>query len=287
MQLRHAIQEASSTILRRDAETLWLHLLGHNRAWLLAHPDHEPSPELCDRFEHLVRRRARHEPLQYLTGVQEFFRLPLHVTPDVLIPRPETELLVEAVLGWATPKAISPPGTPLHLVDVGTGSGAIALALAAHLPAATITALERPPAALEGAHGNAERLGLQSPRLQFLLSDLLGSLPGASGQRGRSAHVDAIVSNPPYVAQADAPTLDPEVREFEPHLALFAGEDGLSIYRRLIPEALGVLRPGGLLAMEFGFGQRAALSSLLHSWTHVTFLDDLAGIPRVVLAERP
>ena len=287
MQVRQAVQEGSTRIVRRDAETLLLHLLARNRAWLHAHPDHDLPVEVCDAFDELVARRASHEPLQYLTGTQEFYGLALHVTPDVLIPRPETEILAEAVITWANRQADSVRESPLHIVDVGTGSGAIALALAAHLPAATITALDRSPAALGVARGNAVTLGLNSPRLLFLLSDLLSALPGAADQICAFAQVDAIVSNPPYVPQADAPTLQPEVRAFEPHLALFAGEDGLEIYRRLIPQASAALRPGGLLALEFGFGQRAALDELLGQWHNVRFLDDLAGIPRVALAEHP
>ena len=287
MNLYQAIQRASTKILRRDAETLWLHLLGQNRAWLLAHPDHDPSPELCDAFDELVARRAQHEPLQYLTGNQEFYGLPLHVTPDVLIPRPETEILVESVLAWAVLQSVSAPEIPLHLVDLGTGSGAIALALAAHLPGANITALDRSPAALKIARANADRLGLRSPRLRFLLSDLLSALADSPPGGNEPAGVDAIVSNPPYVSQGDAATLQPEVRDFEPHLALFAGADGLDIYRRLIPEAWAALRPAGLLALEFCFGQKAALEALLRPWRNVRFLGDLAGIPRVALAERP
>lgn len=287
MNLRETIQKASTRILRRDAETLALHLLGQNRAWLFAHPDEELPFTLHEALEHLIERRTRHEPLQYLTGQQEFYGLDLHVTPDVLIPRPETELLVEKVLAWAGSQPTLPASTPLRLIDVGTGSGAIALALATYLPSAMIAALDRSPAALEIAQGNAKRLDLLSPRLQFLVSDLLAALSGRANGEVGNFPVDVVISNPPYVPQADAPTLQPEVRDYEPHLALFAGEDGLEIYRRLIPQAKEVLRSGGLLALEFGFGQKAALGDLLTTWHNVHFFEDLAGIPRIVLAERP
>lgn len=279
MTLQAAITQAMSRIARRDAETLLIHLLGRDRAWLLAYPQALLTAAELAAFDRLVRRRATHEPMQYLTGHQEFYGLDLQVTPAVLIPRPETELLVEAVLQWAQQQSPS----PLRLIDVGTGSGAIALALATHLSTADIFALDLSPEALSVARGNAQRLGLAT-RIIFLISDLFSALdpdPTAGNQ------MDAIVSNPPYVPQSDAPTMQPEVRDFEPHQALFAGDNGLAIYERLIPEAAARLRPGGLLAMEFGFGQKAYLAALLQAWQDVQFLDDLAGIPRVVLATRP
>lgn len=287
MNVRDAIQEASAKILRRDAETLLLHVLRQGRAWLFAHPDDDISDAALDLFTSFVERRARHEPLQYLTGHQEFFGLDLGVTPDVLIPRPETEALVEAVLAWLHAQQTPSAAANLHLVDVGTGSGAIAIALVTHLPTARITALDQSLAALRVARGNAERLGLLSKRLLFLESDLLDALPAVTAEGAEAGRIDVIVSNPPYVPQLDMPTLQPEVRDFEPHLALFAGPDGLAIYRRLIPQCWAALRPGGLLALEFGFGQKNALAGLLGAWNNVCFHDDLAGIPRIVLAERP
>ena len=204
--------------------------------------------------------------------MQEFFGLELHLTPDVLIPRPETEHLVEAVLEWAKGRGSAP-----RILDVGTGSGAIAIALAKNLPHAHITACDLSPAALAVARSNAARLSLQ---IGFTESDLLSAFP--SGEP-----FDVIASNPPYVPQLDAASLQPEVVDHEPHTALFAGDDGLEIYGRLIPQTHAALTRGGLLAMEFGFGQREALRSLLeHGWKNVRFLDDYAGIPRVVLAER-
>jgi release factor glutamine methyltransferase len=274
MILRDAITTAAARIARRDAETLLAHVVGCDRTYLFAHPEAELTAEQRASFELLVARREAREPLQHLTGVQEFYGLPLRVTRDTLIPRPETELLVEAVLGWADARAGA-----LRVLDVGTGTGAIALALAKHLPHAEITAVDISAAALDVARGNAERLGL-TQRVVFGLSDLLREI-------ATEQHFDAIVSNPPYISNADAPTLEPEVVDHEPHSALFAGADGLDIYRRLIPQAHAALEPGGLLAMEFGFGQRESLHALLEAgWNDVRFLDDYAGIPRVVLAQR-
>jgi release factor glutamine methyltransferase len=275
MTLREAIAEASTLIPRRDAETLVLHLLACNRAWLMAHTNEAIDPSTLTKLQTLTSRRAAHEPLQYLTGIQEFYGLPIHVTRDTLIPRPETELLVEAVLTWAKLQPL-----PLRIVDVGTGTGAIALALATNLPNADITACDLSSAALDVAKANAASLNL-SHRIAFVISDLLNEF--ATEEKP----FDILVSNPPYVPSGDEPDMQPEVRDHEPHTALFAGPDGLDIYRRLIPQALDALRPNGLLAMEFGFGQREALRVLLASWRNVRFLDDYAGIPRIVLAERP
>jgi release factor glutamine methyltransferase len=277
MTLREAIAEASLSIPRRDAETLILHLLQRDRAWLLTHPGHELPPTQHHALQILTARRAAHEPLQHLTGTQEFYGLPLRVTRDTLIPRPETEHLVEAALAWARTQI-----QPLRILDVGTGTGAIAIALARHLPTAEVTAIDISLAALVLARENAETLGL-AHRIRFLQSDLLAEL--AAGSR-----FDLIASNPPYIPSGDEPTLQPEVRDFEPPLALYAGQTGLDIYRRLIPAAHAALRPGGLLALEFGFGQRAALAALLTtepaSWHAPRFIDDYAQIPRIALTIR-
>jgi release factor glutamine methyltransferase len=277
MTLHAALAEASTQIARRDAETLLAHLLERDRAWVFAHPEAELDAEQKEIFRELTARRAAQEPLQYLTGEQEFYGLLLHVTSDTLIPRPETELLVESVLGWAAAQV-----GPLRILDVGTGTGAIALALATHLPTAEIVACDLSAAALAVARDNAERLDLPA-RVSFVQSDLLDALTPEIDAGGL---FDAIVSNPPYVPSTDAATMQTEVVDHEPHLALFAGEDGLEVYRRLIPEAQAALRPGGLLAMEFGFGQREALEVLLEGWDDVHFLDDYAAIPRIALGTR-
>jgi release factor glutamine methyltransferase len=313
MTLRDALLEASASISRRDAETLLAHTLDHDRAWLLAHLEDDLSAEDLEAFRSLVAGRTAQQPLQHLTGTQEFFGLTLRVTPDVLIPRPETEHLVEAVLDWARAQ----PDPHLQIADVGTGSGAIAIALASVLEHATVTAIDLSAAALAVANENADRLKL-SNRVHFLYGDLLSPLltphtpadplftgdplnplvfgtdpikplignppvnPAFTGPT-----FDIIASNPPYVAESDAATLAPEVRDHEPPLALYAGADGLGIYRRLIPQAHHLLRAGGLLALEIGFGQRQPVTDLLAGWNGVRFIDDYAGIPRVVLAIRP
>jgi release factor glutamine methyltransferase len=274
--IQEAIHEASQSIARRDAETLLLHLLKKDRAWLFTHADEPLPPDLQAALATLVSRRAAHEPLQYLTGVQEFYGLSLRVTPATLIPRPETEHLVEAVLDWAG-KLAPNQQAGLKIVDVGTGTGAIAIALTANLPQASVAACDLSLAALAIAKENAASLGF-GDRITFSRSDLLAVYGGDT--------FDAIVSNPPYIPVGDSPGMQPEVRDFEPHSALFAGDDGLEVYRRLIPQAHAALRPGGLLAMEFGFGQRDALAALLQDWKDVQFIDDYAGIPRVVLAEK-
>ena len=172
---------------------------------------------------------------------------------------------------------------PLRILDVGTGTGAIALALAARLPTGSITATDISPPTLAVAQDNADRLGL-AHRIVFILSDLLDEL---APQLNQGHPFNIIVSNPPYVPSTDAPLLQPEVVHHEPHTALFAGPTGLDIYRRLIPQARSALSPAGLLALEFGFGQREPLTELLKGWRNIRFIDDYAGIPRVALAIRP
>ena len=259
---------------RLDAETLLLHVLGKNKAWLLAHADEELPDEQAIRFLALIERRYAGEPIQYITGETEFYGLPFRVTPDVLIPRPETEHLVEKVIDLAS--RIEQP----RIVDVGTGSGAIAVALAKHLTDAFIVATDLSQAALEVAELNAGQNEVWE-RIRFLHGDLLAPV---AGQR-----FDLIVSNPPYVSTADRATLSVEVREHEPALALFAGDDGLEVYRRLIPAAFAMLVPGGYLALEIGCGQSPAITELLTTsgFVQIEFVPDLQGIPRVACAQRP
>jgi release factor glutamine methyltransferase len=258
---------------RQDAETLLLHVLGKNKAWLLAHGDEELPQDQADRYVALVERRKKGEPIQHITGEQEFYGLPFRVTPDVLIPRPETEHLVEKALELASAKAA------LRIVDVGTGSGAIAVALAHHLPAAQITALDISPPALGIARENTQR-NTVADRVRFLHSDLLAAVA--------QERFDMVVSNPPYVPTADRDSLSVEVRDHEPALALFAGDDGLDIYRRLIPDALALLEAGGYLLMEIGHDQSEHIVALLKQagFSQIEFVPDLQGIPRVACGQR-
>ncbi len=268
LQAARARLAATSQNPRRDAEVLLAHVLGWDQAALLTHPERLLSPAVADRFESLLRRRLASEPIQYLTGAQEFFGLLLEVSPDVLIPRPETEHLVEAVLERFGREANA------RIVDVGTGSGAIAVALAHALPRSQVTAVDVSSAALEVARRNAQRHGVME-RVRLLHSDLLAAID--------SADFDAVVSNPPYIA--DGELLEPQVSNYEPHSALYAGPTGLEVYERLIPQARRVLKPQGWLVLEIGHGQQPALEALLSRWRAVRFLPDLQGIPRVVEAQ--
>ena len=255
---------------RRDAELLLMHALGRDRVHILTYPDAQLTPEQAAIYEAWLARRLRHEPVQYIVGEQEFYGLKFRVTRDVLIPRPETEHLVEALLARIS------HDTPISIADVGTGSGAIAVALAHALPQSRLTALDISPAALAVAEENAVTHGV-TERIRFLQSDLLAAVQGGS--------FDAVVSNPPYVAEDEV--LEAQVRDYEPAAALFAGPKGLDIYERFIPQARAALKPGGWLLMEIGHGQRDDLASLLVDWSEVSFIDDLQGIPRVACARRP
>lgn len=264
---------------RLDAETLLLHIVqqhspGHNRAWLIANWNHALLAGAESRYREFVARRLAGEPIQYIQGECEFYGLPFYVTRDVLIPRPETEHVVE--------KALQLAGhfTQPRIVDIGTGSGAIAVALAKHLLGASITATDISSAALVLARRNAERNGVAG-RIRFVAGDLLASVTGEP--------FDLIVSNPPYVPESHRASLTVEVRDFEPAQALFAGTEGLAVYRRLIPEAFTALLPGGFLVLEIGHGQQEAIGALLDAagFTAIEFPADLQGIPRVAAAQRP
>jgi release factor glutamine methyltransferase len=256
---------------RRDAELLLLHIIKCDRAFLLTHSDTKLTAEQAEQYAGWLRRRGAHEPIQYILGEQEFFGLTFAVTPDVLIPRPETEHLVEALLARVR------HDRQLRIADVGTGSGAIAVALAHALPQAQVTALDISEAALAIARRNADTHGV-AERVRFLKSDLLSAVAGEQ--------FDAIISNPPYVAEVDRDLLEPQVRDYEPEIALFGGSSGLDVYGCLIPQAHEALKPGGWLLMEIGLGQRKALARLLSDWDSVSFVDDLQGIPRVACAQR-
>lgn len=285
MRLREAVEKGVAQLStgphpersKRDAETLLLRATGLSRASLLAHGDDTLSPEHAAAFDALIARRFAGEPIQQITGEAEFFGLPFRVTRDVLIPRPETEHLVERAI------AIAQHTLRPRIIDIGTGSGAIAVALAHALPQAAITTIDISTAALSVARENATRNNVS---VRFLEGNLLApvALVGSEPEQ-----FDLIVSNPPYVPETDRDSLSVEVRDFEPALALFAGADGLDIYRRLLPAAFTVLAPGGALLLEIGYGQRDAIHALLSAagFVRIAFTPDLQGIPRVAEGWRP
>ncbi len=258
---------------RLDAEVLLAQALGVGRTGLFARLRDAVDAAAAARFAALLERRLRREPVAYLTGWQEFWSLPFAVTPDVLIPRPETELLVE--LGVASLRA--PRATRVEILDVGTGSGCIAVALARALPAAGVTAVDLSAAALAVARRNAAAHGVAS-RIAFHVSDLFAALPA-------DATFDLIVANPPYLAPGDAAS--PELA-FEPHGALYAGADGLAVIRALLAAAPRRLRHGGILLMELGQSQSEAALGLTRAagFAAAHVVPDLAGIPRALVAER-
>src|SRR5579872_537070 len=286
MQLKLAIQEATEKLrsaglpdARRDAELLLLHVLRRDRAYLLAHPELVLSCRELSPYYEMLQQRCSGKPMQYITGHQEFWGLDFLVTPAVLIPRPETEHSVEAVLELVKAGEIPNAAAP-RILDVGTGSGAIALSLAHELPQARVIACDISLTALEVARNNAIRLDLVE-KVEFLESDLLSTLlPQDAGQ------FSIVVSNPPYVADDD-PAVEAQVRNFEPARALFAGPTGNAIYERLIPQVREALMAGGWLVLEIGAQNEAGVRDLLRGWERVEVRPDLRGIPRVVLARKP
>jgi release factor glutamine methyltransferase len=293
--LKHGVEELRAANVPSHtlaAELLLLHVTSQDRAWLYGHPEEILSDFVAEGYFTLLSRRAAGVPTQHLTGRQEFWGLELEVSPDVLIPRPETEHLIEVALDRLAVREIRagrPPllnGENVTLVDVGTGSGCIAIALAKELPAATIYATDISEPALEIARRNAARHGF-SDRTQFTKSNLLQSF-SSHGVPAAMLSFDLIISNPPYIGLQEAASLPIEVREHEPHMALFGGEEGYELYGALIPQAAMHLKPGGLLVLELGFNSLSAVEPLLDpgEWTNVSITDDLAGIPRVISAER-
>ncbi len=273
--LRHATTRLASVspTARLDAELLLAHTLGWSRARLIAERTHQPTPGEQAAFEALIERRANLEPIAYIVGHKEFYGLDLEVTPATLIPRPETELLVELAMQLA--HKIADPDRSISIADIGTGSGAIAIALACQLPNAQLYATDLSPAALAVAARNLARYGLEQ-RIQLLQGDLLSPLPGP---------VDMIVSNPPYTILAE---VDANVRVHEPHLALDGGTDGAMFYRRLIPCLRSYIRPGGGALFEIGAWQAAIIAPLIQ--THlpqatIAIYRDLADRDRVVVIE--
>jgi release factor glutamine methyltransferase len=262
-----------------DAEVLLCHVLNKDRAWMLAHFRERLDGKLCGIFEYAVERRAKREPLQYITGKQEFWGLEFAVSPEVLIPRPETELIVETVLNRMQDK-----NRPLALVDLCTGSGCIAVALANELPQARIIATDKSAGALAVARGNALRHHVLD-RIVLYEGDLTDPLESLD----IDGQVDIIVSNPPYVRSSDYPALQPEVRDYEPALALFAGPEGTEIHQRIINEAIRYLKSNGLIIVEMGIGQAETLVNKLKEngqYGSFEILRDLAGIERVIAARK-
>jgi release factor glutamine methyltransferase len=250
---------------RLTAELLLCHAVHCERTYLYAHPEQDLREVEWIHYGRWLHERMQGKPLQYITRTQEFYGRPFRVSPSVLIPRPETEILVETVLKRRSGAR--------SIVDVGAGSGAIAVTLALETQARVIaTDISLP--ALQIAASNAASL---KARVGFIAADLLSAIADSSA--------DVVVSNPPYVATGERESMQREVRDWEPHVALFAGDTGLDIYRRLIPEAARVLRPGGLLAFEFGFNQADAVKDLVAGWHAVELTPDLAGIPRILSCE--
>jgi len=267
------------------AELLLLHATGRDRTWIYSHPEEVLSAQEVEKFFALVHRRANGEPTQYLNGKQEFWGLEFEVSPDVLIPRPETEHLVEVALDRLAVREVRAGRDPrlsgenLTLVDIGTGSGCIAVAIAKELPAAKVYATDISLKALATARRNAALHHL-THRIQFVESNLLQALAAFA--------FDLIVSNPPYIGLSDAASLPVEVRDHEPPQALFGGPEGYELYGNLILQAALQLKPGGLLVLELGHNSLSAVRPLLDgsTWTNVGVTKDLAGIDRVLSAEK-
>ena len=305
----HLLREAHVPSDTLAAELLLLHVTRRDRTWLYAHPEEILDPEIIASYFSLLRRRAAGEPTQHLTGKQEFWGLEFEVTPEVLIPRPETEHLIEVALDRLAIRELRASrdhkltGEGLTIVDIGTGSGCIAISLAKELPDAKIYATDVSPAALAMAQRNATRLGF-SNRITFLESNLLQAFPSSAASSPHQSPVcpepaervtnhqsllfDLIISNPPYIARKEFSNLPIEVRDHEPTSALYGGEEGYELYGQLIPEAARHLKPSGLLVLELGHDSLPAVRPLLEfpQWTNLLVTKDLAGIPRVLSAER-
>ena len=271
------LRQAGVPEARREAGSLLGDVLGRDRSFILSHGEAAISYEQIEQFRDYLERRALGEPLQYITGHQEFFGLDFEVTSEVLIPRPETELLIEASL------KVFPSAADALICDVGTGSGCIAITLMQQLPQARAVALDISSAALAVAQRNAARHSV-TERIDFVHSDCFAAL----NSRELRPCFDLIVSNPPYVEESAIAGLQREVREFEPRIALAAGADGLSVIRRLLLEAANFLKPHSYFLFEIGFTQAAAVEHLLNPkiWKLMDIHEDLQGIPRTVALQR-
>jgi release factor glutamine methyltransferase len=296
--LKEGIARLRATKVPSDtlaAELLLMHALGRDRTWLYTNPEHPLDAVTAEKYFALIARRSSGEPTQYLTGKQEFWTLEFDVTPAVLIPRPETEHVIEVALERLGERGIrinmktGAPSPTLHIADVGTGSGCIAVALAHELPHAKIIATDISVPALAVARHNATRHQV-ADRIEFEEADLFERVSHESRITIREPQLfDVIVSNPPYIAHTDAASLPAEVRDHEPHSALFGGPGGVEIYSRLIQQSGARLKPGGFLVLELGYDSATAVRKMFHMehcWANISITDDLAGIPRVIAAER-
>jgi release factor glutamine methyltransferase len=270
------------------AELLLMHALGRDRTWLYSHPEDIVAPATAQKYFALVARRAAGDPTQYLTGKQEFWGLDFEVTPAVLIPRPETEHVIEVVLARLGSRRSTKASdaeyklAKLRIADLGTGSGCIAITLARELPNAEIFATDISADALAVARRNAVRHAVDA-RVHLIECDLLGAFSESP------LPFDLIVSNPPYVGRNEADELAREVRDHEPHAALFGGATGVEMYARLVEQAGALLRPGGILVLELGHNSLEHVRAIFEKqvgWRNVAITLDLAGIERVMAAER-
>ncbi len=276
LQGAHTLRKAGVPEARREAGSLLAHIIGRDRSFIISHAEDSITSEEQERFAEFLDERAKGKPLQYITGHQDFFGLDFEVTAEVLIPRPETELLVEAALKLAPNLEAAS-----FICDVGTGSGCIAVTLLHGLPQARGIAIDVSEAAIEVAKRNASKHSV-SERLEFLVSDCFAELDR------KNPVFDLIVSNPPYVPVGQLEGLQREVRDYEPHLALEAGADGLSIIRRLLVDARVYLKAGGHFLFEIGIDQREAVEQLVDErvWKLLAIHPDLQGIPRTVVLEK-
>jgi release factor glutamine methyltransferase len=279
LQASHKLRKAGVPEARREAGSLLAFVLERDRSFILSHAEDTISEEQAERFLESVERRAQGEPLQYITGHQEFFGLDFEVSPSVLIPRPETELLIETALSL-----VRNSGDDVFICDVGTGSGCVVVTLLHELPRARAVAIDISAAALEVARRNAARQAT-GERVAFVLSDGFSSLDQTDP---RQSNFNLIVSNPPYVEEGAIAGLQREVRDFEPRAALAAGVDGLEVIRRLLLEAGNFLAPGGYFVFEFGFDQAAAVEQLIDPkiWRLLAIHKDLQGIERTVALQK-
>ena len=264
---------------RLDTEVLLAHVLKKERIFLYAHFDRPLSTDERDEFRAMVKRRAMREPVAYILGEKEFYGRPFVVNEFTLIPRPETEHLIDGILKWKKEGCGGEAWSgPLKVLDIGTGTGCIGITLAAELDEVEVTAVDISQEALHMASANADALGV-AEKIRFIQGDLLDSV------KGEQFHL--IVSNPPYVEEVERANLPPDVAQFEPESALFAGEDGMDIIRRLVPDAAAQLVSGGLFAMEFGSSQRELVESCVgESWADYRIEQDLQGHPRALFAKR-